>query len=113
MLPRLLVSASAFLLCSVLVIGQDRGDEARSIAQRQLTQLGFAADDLSDLVVKKDFTSGGIHHTYLCQKWQGIEVWNGEIAVHRGADGGLIAFHHAAEPRLGKRVNTVSPVVSA
>ena len=108
-----LVLLVAFVLSGTSLLAQSGGEDARAIAHRQLVQLGFAEEDLGELVVKDDYTSGGIQHVILRQKWQGIEVWNGDIAVHQRSDGGLIAFNHAAEPRLAKRVNSTTPQVSA
>jgi Fungalysin metallopeptidase (M36)/Fungalysin/Thermolysin Propeptide Motif len=106
----------AFLSFAVLAPGlnaQDRGASPFTIAHDELIRLGFAEEDLGELVVKDDYTSGGIQHVILRQKWQGVEVWNGDIALHRNASGALIAFTHTAEPRMLKRVNAIAPQVSA
>ena len=110
---RSLLTLLAVLVGSCAVHAQDFGNDPASIARRQLALLGFSQEEIGDLVVKDDYTSGGMQHTYLRQKWQGIEVWNGDVAVHRNTSGELVAFNHAAQAHLAKRTNTTSPLVSA
>lgn len=72
------------------------------------------AEDLADAVVKDHYTSNqsGITHTYIRQRWQGIEVWNGDIAIHQRGDGSIISVQNDAWARLSERVIATSPVIS-
>ncbi len=81
----------------------------------QLLQEGFHQADLADLILKDDYRSegSGIHHLYLRQRWQGIEVWNGDIAVHELANGELLKLNVGAHAALEKRVNATEPALSA
>ena len=107
------------LVLALCVLGvahaQTATDAVRGKALERLLQQGFAAEDLGDLVVKDDYVStpSGVRHTYLRQRWQGIEVWNGDIAVHSGADSELLQLNVGAWPQLAKRVNTTNAVLGA
>src|SRR5436190_17378996 len=91
--------------------GQAPAERARAIALESLLQQGFSAEDLGDLIVKDDYasTASGVRHIYLRQRWQGIEVWNGDIAVHLNSDGGLLTMNNGAWSHMAKRVNTTTP----
>ncbi|MEO8590649.1 MAG: M36 family metallopeptidase [Flavobacteriales bacterium] len=82
---------------------------------KQLKEGGFADEDIADLVVKDDYhtTRNGMHHLFLRQRWQGIEVWNGDIAIHTSAGGALLKLNNGAWPHMAKRVNVTEPVLSA
>jgi hypothetical protein len=94
---------------------QQRPTEPASIARERLVDHGFKAEDLADLVVKDHYTDQrtGVQHTYLRQRWQGIEVFNGDIAVHQAADGKVIQFNNGAWPFVAKTVDATSPSVPA
>ena len=79
----------------------------------RLLEQGFAAQDLGDLVVTDDYTSSGLRHTFYRQRWQGIDVWNGDIAVHTGADGSILKLNVGAVPHLAKGVNATDPAIDA
>ncbi len=72
-------------------------------------------EDLDDLVVQDDYRTlhNGLRHLFLRQRWQGIEVWNGDIAVHTNGSGELVKLNNGALSRLAKRVNATVPVLSA
>lgn len=82
--------------------------------QEQLLASGFLQDDLRDLVLQDALRSedSGIEHLYLRQRWQGIGVWNGDIAIH-SKDGSIIAVHNGAWSNLALRVNTTTPKLRA
>ncbi|MEO8067374.1 MAG: M36 family metallopeptidase [Flavobacteriales bacterium] len=90
-------------------------DIARGKVLDQLVEQGFLPEDLDDMVVRDDYTSApsGVRHIHIRQRWQGIEVWNGDIAVHLAADGTLLKVNNGAWSRMVKRVNTTTPMVSA
>lgn len=82
--------------------------------QEDLRVEGFNTQDLSDLVVMDDYrsASNGLSHTYYRQRWQGIEIWNGDIAVHRASNGTVVKVNNGAFTALAKRVNTTTPVLT-
>ncbi|MCW5900721.1 MAG: M36 family metallopeptidase [Flavobacteriales bacterium] len=96
---------------------QDRPDPRAliTLVQGDLVKAGFTEQDLADVVVTDHYTTAhtGVQHTWLRQRWQGIEVWNGEIAVHRMADGSLLKLNVGAFPRITGRVNSISPAIGA
>jgi hypothetical protein len=79
----------------------------------ELKRQGFHASDLTDLVAKDHYTEAGITHTFFRQRWQGIEIWNGDIAVHVLANGELLRLNVGAFTALEKRVNRTEPSISA
>ncbi len=94
---------------------QQRPEDALNIAREQLLQQGFSNDDLQDLVVKDSYVSSdnGLRHTYIRQRWQCIEIWNGDIAVHLAPDGRIAKLNIGAFPHLAKHVHTTTPLLSA
>lgn len=76
---------------------------------------GFMADDLGDLVVKDQYRDvhNGVQHTYLRQRWQGIEVFNGDLAVHQATDGKLLKLNNGAWPYAGKTAEKPRPAIDA
>ncbi len=89
--------------------------EALPIARQRLAELGLSAEDVADLVVKDRYTSAhnGVVHTWFRQRWQGIEIWNAEVAVHQRADGTVLHFHSAALDHLSRRANATGPGIPA
>ena len=105
------------LLCLSSALGAmaQQAVDPVSIAREQLLTKGFEAADLGDVLIKDSYASSGngLLHTFIRQRWQGIEVWNGDIAVHQASDGTVIKLNNGAWPQLERRVNATSPVVSA
>ncbi len=104
----------ALLLVTTPSIAQERPADASSLARTTLAQRGFRPDDLLDLVTKDSYRTAhnGVQHTYLRQRWQGIEVWNGDIAVHQRTDGSLLTLNNGAWSGIAKRVNTTAPALT-
>jgi len=80
-----------------------------------LTELGLLATDLEDVVIKDRYRSEGLglEHIYIRQRWRGIEVWNGDIAIHLDAGGNVFRVHSGAWPRLSERIGATEPALSA
>jgi hypothetical protein len=106
--PALLLSLPAF------VIAQRPADLPKQSAD-ELRAAGFLPSDLADLVVKDDYVSegSGVRHLYLRQRWQGIEVWNGDIAVHTRLNGEVLKTNVGAFAGIEKRVNATAPAITA
>ena len=113
-LPIIACLMSAFLLHGPAQ-AQQRPTDAAAIARERLVDHGYKADDLADLVVKDHYrdSRSGVEHTFLRQRWQGIEVFNGDIAIHRTAGGKLIKMDNGAWPFIAKTVDAVSPTITA
>ncbi len=103
------------LLFTVNLSAQQRpGQLPASVTERLVTD-GWLPEDLGDLIVHDDYRTAhnGLRHLFLRQRWQGIEVWNGDIAVHMNAGGTPVKVNNGAWSRLAKRVNTTVPLISA
>lgn len=55
---------------------------ATDYLQQKYADLGLEAGDVSDLVVTDDYTSDGIRHVYVNQRFQGVPVFNAQAAFH-------------------------------
>ncbi len=104
-----------FLLSIGHLSAQQRpGQLPSSVADRLLAE-GWLPEDIGDLIVHDDYRTShnNLHHLFLRQRWQGIEIWNGDIAIHSNGAGGLVKLNNGGWGRLAKRVNATTPVVSA
>ncbi len=116
-----MVRRSTILLCfataffSVSATAQDRPKDAAELVRSELVGHGYVADDLADLVLKDQYRDAhnGVEHVFLRQRWHGIEVFNGDIAVHRTAEGRLLKMNNAAWPYVEKTVDATEPAISA
>jgi len=69
----------ALLIVSGLFAQKRTGELPPTVRERLLTE-GYLPEDLSDLVIQDDYRTAhnGLRHLFLRQRWQGIEVWNGD-----------------------------------
>ena len=106
-----------FVVLFTLATGysQDRTAQLPEDLKSELVKAGFLEQDLADVVVKDEYTTkhNGVTHLYLRQRWQGIELWNSDIAVHRTAGGDIARINNGARPYLAKQVNAIDPVITA
>lgn len=113
---RPLVAVLALFLATTQATAQKQEPSRDPVAliRQQLVGHGYAADDLADLVLKDQYQDAhnGVRHTYLRQRWQGIEVFNGDIAVHQGADGKLLKMNNGAWAYAAKRAERPRPAVT-
>lgn len=79
-----------------------------------MAKAGYTAEDLQDVVLKDQYRTArsGAQHTFYRQRWQGIEVWNGDVAIHQAADGRIVKLNNGTFSHIAKRVNTTSPALS-
>lgn len=80
-------------------VAQERPQDPQELARSRFVGNGYKAEDNADLVVKdryRDPHSGVEHNTLLNRRWHGIEVFNGDIAVHQAVDGRVIAMNNGA-----------------
>ena len=103
------------LLATSSLLAQKRVGELPSTVTERLLSEGYLAEDLADLVVQDDYgtTHNGLRHLFLRQRWQGIEVWNGDIAVHMSAGGQVVKVNNGTWSRMAKRVNATVPIITA
>ncbi|MBK9146744.1 MAG: M36 family metallopeptidase [Flavobacteriales bacterium] len=99
-------------LSSLLVAAQRPGAPSPKVMDELMRQ-GFHGSDLEGLLTKDHYADAGITHTFFRQRWQGIEVWNGDIAVHELANGEPLRLNVGAFTALEKRVNATEPEISA
>lgn len=90
--------ALLFFVLTIPTHAQSSARDAWDMARERLLQQGYAADDLSDVVVKDDYTDQrtGMRHTYLRQRVGGVEVFNGDIALHVLPNGTLFKMSSGA-----------------
>ncbi|MBK6829475.1 MAG: M36 family metallopeptidase [Flavobacteriales bacterium] len=107
----LLRSLSSVLLFSAIQLSAQRLPEK---VAADLRLAGFHENDLGDLVVKDNYSTAhnGVTHTFFRQRWQGIEVWNGDIAVHQLPNGEVVKLNNGAFTALEKRVNATLPALT-
>jgi hypothetical protein len=103
------------LLSMSPLFAQKRAGELPPTIREGLLAEGYLPEDLADLVVQDDYRTdhNGLRHLFLRQRWQGIEVWNGDIAVHTGANGEVVKVNNGTWSRMAKRVNATTPVITA
>ncbi len=108
------------IMCLLFVMNieaQERPDARNLIAlvRPDLEKAGFSEEDLADVIIKDHYVTAhnGVQHTYMRQRWQGVEVWQGEIAVHRGPGGEVVKLNVGAIPDISSKVNATSPAVGA
>lgn len=89
----------------------DHAERARGL----LVGKGYVAEDLADMVLKDHYVDAatGVEHTWLRQRWKGLEVFNGDIAMHRKPGGEMIAFHAQAWPYAAKTAQEAKPSLAA
>jgi extracellular elastinolytic metalloproteinase len=105
-----LVFSSLFLLTAA-----QRPDDELGLLREMLAKEGFFPADLEELEIRDAYTSAhnGVRHTFVRQHWQGIEVFNGDIALHRAADGRILRINNKAWKGIAKMVNTTEPAIDA
>ncbi|MCC7501042.1 MAG: M36 family metallopeptidase [Flavobacteriales bacterium] len=108
----------AFAACAVLLprttSAQERPSDPLAAARTELAKAGYTSEDLQDVVLKDQYRTArtGAQHTFYRQRWQGIEVWNGDVAIHQAVDGRIVKLNNGTFSHLAKRVDTTSPALS-
>lgn len=115
MLLRTLFPAFILAVLPGLTHAQDRKADLPADVRATLARAGYLEQDLADLVVKDEYTTAhnGVRHLYLRQRWQGIEIWNGDLAIHRNAGGEVLRVNNGSWRHLAKRTNTTDPKITA
>jgi len=113
-MPRL--SPLSILLCALAcstAMAQSHAKRALDAVRTQLDAHGFVANDLADVVVLSHYTSNGITHTAIRQRWQGVEVWNGDIVIHQRDGGEVLQVHIGAFRHVEKRLRKPTATITA
>lgn len=107
-----LVVASLFIAQSS---GQSRQATLPADLQKELLSQGWHPGDLVDMIEADRYTSAhnGVEHLFLRQRWQGIEVWNADIVIHRGSDGRMLRVNNGSFKALERHVNATTPSITA
>ncbi|MDT8305135.1 MAG: T9SS-dependent M36 family metallopeptidase [Anaerolineae bacterium] len=96
------------------ITGPNQGD-ALEIALNYIRQnrraLGLTGADIGDVVVTDRYASAhnGVTHIYLRQRYNGIEVFGGDINVNVAADGSIINLGNSFVSNLPAAVNAHAP----
>ncbi|MEL7058576.1 MAG: M36 family metallopeptidase [Acidobacteriota bacterium] len=115
----LLVPASAALAAGPSFVTGPQSGEPLQIAEshvaNHLGSLGLTADDVADRELRDHYESSnsGMTHIYWRQIHQGIEVWNGDLAVHVANDGSIIALHNDFVPNIAGHSLSIGPSLTA
>ena len=110
-----LLLLATLLFFTSRTMAQERAKEPQELARDRFVDNGYKADDLADMLVKDHYRDAhnGVEHTFLRQRWHGIEVFNGDIAVHQASDGRVIAMNNGAWSYCGKTAEAPEPAISA
>lgn len=88
---------------------------ARQYLLAQRARWGLAEADLADVIVTDRYVTqhNGVTHLYLRQRYQGIEVFNGDINLAIGRNGQVLYGTSRFVPNLAQAINTTTPTLSA
>lgn len=90
-------------------------DIIQSYISTHQTDMGLSAADLADVVVTDQYTDAdtGTTHIYMRQRYDGKEVFNGNLSAHVARDGAIINLYSDFVSNLAGAINTRSAVLSA
>lgn len=90
-------------------------DIVQSYIDTNKAEWGLSEADLADMIVTDQYTDShnGVTHIYLRQRYQGIEIYNGNISTHVTSDGRIINLYSTFVSDLAGAVNATSPAISA
>lgn len=88
---------------------------ARQYLRDQRTRWGLTEADLADLIVTDRYVTqhNGVTHLYLRQRYQGIELFNGDVALALDRNGQVLYSTSRFVPNLAQAVNATTPTLSA
>lgn len=114
-MSRIISFSLVALLSASSLFAQKRTGALPATVREGLLSENYLPEDLADLVVQDDYRTdhNGLRHLFLRQRWQGIEVWNGDIAVHVGSGGEVVKVNNGTWSRMAKRVNATTPMITA
>lgn len=99
------------VLCAAAVSAQD-SQLALDYLQAKFPDLGLEAEDVLDLTVTDDYTSGSVRHIYVAQGYQGVPIFNAQAILHyRGTS--LIHSSNRFQANLAAEELSTAPALSA
>ncbi|MCI0397643.1 MAG: extracellular metalloproteinase [Chloroflexi bacterium] len=77
--------------------------------------LGLTEADLADVVINYQYASqhNGVTHIYLRQRYQGIEVFGGDLNINIAQDGNVINLGNRFVSDMASQANSVNPALTA
>lgn len=111
----LIIGLSAFLFsASLYAQRQSSLDIALRYIEQKRETWQLTPEDISDLIVSDDFISqhNGVHHYYLIQRYQGIEVHNAIVGLHVTPAGKLGFATNRFIANLSEKINTTEPALT-
>ena len=102
------ISVLLLMICSGAghLVAQERiADPGVEEMRRALIATATAPEDVQDLIVKDRIQDPrtGVVHLYVKQRWQGIEVYTGDLAMHVLPSGKVFGPYGTAERQLASR----------
>ncbi len=109
--------SSLLVLASIATLhasAQLRSPEMEQV-RKALADEGIAWETVGALRVADQYTSARsqVTHTWYRQQFQGIDIWNSEVAVHQRADGSLLRLTHRILPVHHQKIRNAEPGLSA
>ena len=101
-----------FLLLLAQAVSAQRSPE--ELARARLVDLGYRAEDLSQLRVTDSYTDArtGVQHTWMRQQHLGVDIFNSEVAIHARANGELAHLTHRLAKDLGEKSLSAQPGIA-
>lgn len=101
-----------------LLTGPQQGESdaiALAYLADQRQALGLTVADVADKRLADSYQSShnGIHHFYWRQQFQGIDVYNSNLAINVAADGSIINLHNQFVSDLASKVSITEPGIDA
>ncbi|MEM6769035.1 MAG: M36 family metallopeptidase, partial [Bacteroidota bacterium] len=97
---------------SATMFAQD-AQMAIDFLQEKHADLGLTQEDVQDLRVTDDYTSGGIRHVYVAQQYRGIPIFNAQAALHYRGTRLLHRTTKRLEANLAANNLSTAPALSA
>ncbi|PJJ54487.1 T9SS-dependent M36 family metallopeptidase [Hymenobacter chitinivorans] len=110
------LTAAALLAAPALATAQNAPAE-RAISQlaAQRSRLGLSEADLRDPAITSQYTDAhnGLTHTYLRQRYQGVEVYGAVADVHLDRAGKVASLNSSFLPNVTQLARPATPALSA
>lgn len=101
------------LVLGTAALSAQDGRIAIDYLQQKFPDLGLQAEDVRDLEVTDDYTSGGIRHIYVNQRYAGIPVYNAQAILHYRGTSLLLATTSRLAPDLATSGLITAPALPA
>ncbi len=104
-----------FLFSQALKNEQDILDLMRNSLLNQQKSQELQATDLVEIEIKDQHVSSlsGVHHSYIYQYYQGIEIYQAISSIHLMPNGKIIQLNNQFATQLQSKIKTVVPSITA